>query len=197
MGDEDRTTEAMIIDAMKGLGWEYIPQDRLGRDYSDVINETDLTETLIRINPSIEKNPAYADEVISKLRMIVSGSQGEGIVAANERIMSWLHNEQSMPFGKNGEHVTVKIIDYDNIDNNHFVITHQVMYPLHSKDGGKRFDIVLYVNGLPLVIGECKTPTRPSVSWIDGALDIEDYERSDSASFFTTNAFVFATEGKF
>lgn len=197
MGDEDRTTEAMIIDAMKGLGWEYIPQDRLGRDYSDVINETDLTETLIRINPSIEKNPAYADEVISKLRMIVSGSQGEGIVAANERMMSWLHNEQSMPFGKNGEHVTVKLIDYDNIDNNHFVITHQVMYPLHSKDGGKRFDIILYVNGLPLVIGECKTPTRPSVSWIDGALDIEDYERSDSASFFTTNAFVFATEGKF
>lgn len=196
MGDEDTTTEAMLINVLSESGWKYVPQDELRREYSDVINEMDLSDALVRINPSIEKNPAYADEVISKLRLIISGSQGEGIVAANERFMSWLHNEQSLPFGKNGEHVTVKLIDYDNPENNSFVVTHQVMYPLHSKDGGKRFDVVLYVNGIPLVVGECKTPTRPAVSWIDGALDIEDYEQSDSASFFTPNAFVFATEGK-
>lgn len=197
MGDEDTTTEAMLIDTFGKIGWKYLPPEQLRREYSDVINEMDLSDALIRINPSIEKNPAYADEVVSKLRLIISGSQGEGIVAANERFMSWLHNEQSLPFGKNGEHVTVKLIDYDNIENNSFVVTHQVMYPLHSKDGGKRFDIVLYVNGLPLVVGECKTPTRQAISWIDGALDIEDYQQSDSASFFAPNAFVFATEGKF
>ncbi len=196
MGDEDTTTEAMLLDVFKSIGWKYIPQDELKREYSDVLNEQDLVDALIKINPSIERNPAYADEVISKLRLIISGSQGEGIVAANERFMSWMHNEQSMPIGKNGEHVTVKLIDYDNVSNNSFVVTHQVMYPLHSKDGGKRFDLVLYINGIPVSVGECKTPTRPSISWVDGALDIEDYQQSDAASFFTPNAIVFASEGK-
>jgi len=196
MGDEDKTTEAMIIDTLRTIGWNYVKQGELNRCYSDVLNEDDFVAALIKLNPSIERNPQFADEVVSKLRAIVSSSHGEGLVVANERFMSWMRNEQSMPFGKNGEHVTVKLIDYDNPYNNTFTITHQVMFPLHSKDGGKRFDIVLYINGMPIVIGECKTPTRPSISWVDGALDIEDYEKSEAASFFTSNILNFATEGK-
>ncbi|MCK9288474.1 MAG: HsdR family type I site-specific deoxyribonuclease [Sphaerochaetaceae bacterium] len=199
MGDEDTTTEAMLIDALQNIGWTYVKPDELQshREYSDVLNETDLVNSLIKLNPSIERNPQYADEVVSKLRAIISSSYGEGLVVANERFVSWMLNEQSMPFGKNGEHVTVRLIDYDNPENNQFIVSHQVMFPLHSKDGGKRFDIVLYINGMPVVVGECKTPTRPSISWADGALDIEDYERSDAASFFTPNVLNFATEGKF
>ena len=199
MGDEDTTTEAMLIDALQNIGWTYVKPDELQshREYSDVLNETDLVNSLMKLNPSIERNPQYADEVVSKLRAIISSSNGEGLVVANERFVSWMLNEQSMPFGKNGEHVTVRLIDYDNPENNQFIVSHQVMFPLHSKDGGKRFDIVLYINGMPVVVGECKTPTRPSISWVDGALDIEDYERSDAASFFTPNVLNFATEGKF
>ncbi|NCB66882.1 MAG: HsdR family type I site-specific deoxyribonuclease, partial [Bacilli bacterium] len=179
--------------------WTYVKPDELQshREYSDVLNETDLVNSLIKLNLSIERNPQYVDEVVSKLRAIISSSNGEGLVVANERFVSWMLNEQSMPFGKNGEHVTVRLIDYDNPENNQFIVSHQVMFPLHSKDGGKRFDIVLYINGMPVVVGECKTPTRPSISWVDGALDIEDYERSDAASFFTPNVLNFATEGKF
>mgnify|MGYP001010546208 CR=1 FL=1 len=199
MGDEDTTTEAMLIDALQNIGWTYVKPDELQshREYSDVLNETDLVNSLIKLNPSIERNPQYADEVVSKLRAIISSSYSGGLVVANERFVSWMLNEQSMPFGKNGEHVTVRLIDYDNPENNQFIVSHQVMFPLHSKDGGKRFDIVLYINGMPVVVGECKTPTRPSISWVDGALDIEDYERSDAASFFTPNVLNFATEGKF
>ena len=199
MGDEDTTTEAMLIDALQNIGWTYVKPDELQshREYSDVLNETDLVNSLMKLNPSIERNPQYADEVVSKLRAIISSSYSGGLVVANERFVSWMLNEQSMPFGKNGEHVTVRLIDYDNPENNQFIVSHQVMFPLHSKDGGKRFDIVLYINGMPVVVGECKTPTRPSISWVDGALDIEDYERSDAASFFTPNVLNFATEGKF
>ena len=197
MGDEDRIIEAKLIDTLQHIGWKYVKSDELGREYSDVLNEERVVSALIKLNPSIARNPQYADEVISKLRAIISGSHGEGLVVANERFVSWLHNEQSMPFGKNGEHVTVKLLDYNNPENNEFIVTHQVMFPLHSKDGGKRFDIVLYINGIPVVVGECKTPTRPSISWIDGVLDIEDYERSEAASFFTPNILNFATEGKF
>ena len=61
--------------------------------------------------------------------------------------------------------------------------------------GGKRFDIVLLVNGFPLVIGELKTPVRDSITWLDGAQDIQDYEKS-VPQMFCTNVFNFASEGK-
>ena len=60
----------------------------------------------------------------------------------------------------------------------------------------KRFDVVLLVNGIPLVVCEAKTPVRPAISWVDGAIDIhDDYEISVPA-FFVPNVFSFATEGK-
>lgn len=48
-----------------------------------------------------------------------------------------------------------------------------------SADKKRRFDIVLLVNGIPLVVGEAKTPVRPAVTWVDGASDIHNgYEQS-------------------
>ena len=58
-----------------------------------------------------------------------------------------------------------------------------------------RFDVVLYVNGLPLVVGEAKTPARPSVSWFDGAADLHNYQNT-AREFFAPNLLVFATEGR-
>lgn len=47
-----------------------------------------------------------------------------------------------------------------------------------KKEGGKRLDIVLLVNGFPFVIGELKTPVRSAITWLDGAQDINEYEQS-------------------
>jgi len=63
-------------------------------------------------------------------------------------------------------------------------------------DQERRLDITMLVNGIPLVIGECKTPTRPAVSWVDGAVQIQDdYERAVPEVFVPT-VLAFATEGK-
>lgn len=59
----------------------------------------------------------------------------------------------------------------------------------------KRFDIVLLINGLPVAIGELKTPVRNAISWLDGAQDISDYEKS-VPEMFVPNVFNFASEGK-
>ena len=137
MGDEDTTTEAMLIDALQNIGWTYVKPDELQshREYSDVLNETDLVNSLMKLNPSIERNPQYADEVVSKLRAIISSSYSGGLVVANERFVSWMLNEQSMPFGKNGEHVTVRLIDYDNPENNQFIVSHQVIQQSTKRKG--------------------------------------------------------------
>jgi type I restriction enzyme R subunit len=95
-----------------------------------------------------------------------------------------------MPFGPNNQHTTVRLIDFDELKNNQFVVTTQ--YTFRTPE--KRFDLVLLVNGIPLVIGEAKTPVRPAISWVDGATDIADYEASVPA-MFVPNVFSFATEG--
>ena len=60
----------------------------------------------------------------------------------------------------------------------------------------RRFDLVLWCNGFPLVVGEAKSPVRPAYTWIDAAAQInEDYERN-VPMFFVPNVLSFATEGK-
>ena len=49
--------------------------------------------------------------------------------------------------------------------------------PTHLKEGGKRLDLVYIINGIPMVIGEAKTPVKSSVTWADGATDILHYQK--------------------
>jgi type I restriction enzyme, R subunit len=128
-----------------------------------------------------------------KLRAILLSCEGEGLVRTNERFMEWIRGEKTMSFGKNGDHVQIKFIDFDDLSKNQYIVTNQWVYP--RKDGGRRFDITLLVNGIPLVMGECKTPVRPSVTWVDGAYDISSYEKI-VPQMFVPNVFNFATEGK-
>jgi type I restriction enzyme, R subunit len=60
----------------------------------------------------------------------------------------------------------------------------------------KRFDVVFVVNGLPLVIGEAKTPTRSAVTWFDGAFQINQIYEKEVPAMFVPNVFSFATEGR-
>lgn len=208
MFNEENTVEQLILDALRGGAsysrvaersggsgeWRFIPSDELRRSSSDVLVEPMLYEALLRLNPEIEAQPDRADEVLYRLRAIPLSVQSEGLVRSNELFAEWLRGEKSMPFGERGEHTPVRLIDFEDISNNEYVVTNQWVYPV--KEGGKRFDIVLLVNGIPLVIGEAKTPVRPAVTWIDGASDIHDAYEKSVPQMFVPNVFSFATEGK-
>ncbi|NLG05400.1 MAG: type I restriction endonuclease subunit R, partial [Clostridia bacterium] len=193
MFDECNTIERMVLSTLSPK-WKYISADKLGRKYSDVMVEHMVGAALIRLNPEIAEEPDRADEVIYKLRTIILSVLGEGLVHANELLTEWFRGEHTMQFGKNGEHTTVRLFDFDNIHNNEFIITNQWIFP--KVDGGKRFDIVLLINGFPVVIGEAKTPVRPAVSWVDGADDISNIYEKSVPQMFVSSVFSFATEGK-
>lgn len=173
--------------------WKYIQPDLLPRDISEVFLEKDLKDALCRLNPTIAANPDKADEVIHKLRAILITVQNVGLVRANEEFSKWLRNEVSMPVGKNNEHVVIKLIDFDDITRNTFILTNQLKVRARET---KIPDIAMYVNGIPLVIGEAKTPVRPAVSWLDGAHDISKIYEDAIPQLFVPNVFSFATEGK-
>ncbi len=98
-----------------------------------------------------------------------------------------------MPFGKNNQHIPINLIDFENWKNNSYILTNQ--YTVLGKTE-KRPDLTFLVNGIPLVIGELKTPVRPAISWLDGAVDIQDDYENTIPQLFVPNLFSFATEGK-
>jgi type I restriction enzyme R subunit len=192
--NESNTVEAYIRDVLKSIGWTFIDRDTLLRQQQEVIVETHLREALVRLNPTIAERPERADEVLYRLRAAIMTVRDTGLVKANEEFAAWLLGERSMPFGENGEHVTIRLIDFDILKNNRFVVTQQFTFRAGKTE--KRADIVLLVNGMPLVIIEAKTPVRSSESWLDGALQInEDYEKN-VPELFVPNVFSVATEGK-
>ena len=192
MFNEENVVENRFRDSLVEQGWKFIEPKKLPRQENDILVEDYVKEALVKLNPEIKKNPELAEEVLYKLRAIIISVRGTGLVKTNEEFSKWIKNQKTMPFGDNGEHTSIKLIDFDNIENNYFVVTTQYSY---SSGMTKRPDLVLLVNGIPLVVGEVKTMTRPSVSWVDGAIDMEAYQES-IPQLFVSNLFCFSSEGK-
>ena len=80
------------------------------------------------------------------------------------------------------------------LDQNQFVVTQQYTFRVGKTE--KRVDLVLLINGMPLVLIEAKTPVRSSQSWLDGALQVHDDYELNVPELFVPNVFSIATEGK-
>ncbi|MBL7906155.1 MAG: HsdR family type I site-specific deoxyribonuclease [Bacteroidales bacterium] len=181
------------LNATYGSLWKYKSAEALNRGVNEVLDEAELKAALIRLNPEISNRHELADEVIYKLRAILISVSQMGLVKANEEFFKWMSGDKTMPFGENNRHVPVRLIDFEVITNNTFMLTNQ--YRIHHRET-KIPDIVLLINGIPVIIGEAKTPIRPSVSWLDGAHEIHDVYENAVPQLFVPNILSFATEGK-
>lgn len=181
---------AVEYDSVK---WRYVQPELLQRDITEILLERELKDALCRLNPDIAAQPERADEVIHKLRAILITVGNVGLVRANEEFSRWLGGEVTLPFGKNNQHVVIRLIDFEELQNNSFILTNQ--FKIRTKET-KIPDILMFVNGIPLVVGEAKTPVRPAVSWLDGAHDIHVVYENAVPQLFVPNVFSFATEGK-
>jgi len=183
----------------KDLKWKYVHGENLvlyGKQPQDVFVDTWLKESLCRLNKPLKDNPDLADEVIHRMRGVLLEAGYSGLIRANEVFQDWMLGRVSMPLGKDGEHITINLLDFDTPQNNHYVISQQVQFT-GSRDA--YFDLVLYVNGLPLVVGEVKTPVRDAISWQDGAADFLGGQKQyweNQKAFFVLILICFASEGK-
>ena len=193
--NEDNVTEQMCIEVAKQAGYTYVESDQLRDGLDTVIVDRLLVEALMRIN-GIGVEEAYT--VVQKVKARILAGYGGDIVTANQILRKLFFEENSFPFGDNGEHTTIHFFDTNPATasrNNSYIVTNQWEYPKSSYAGGKRLDIVLLINGIPMVIGEVKTVVKASVTWADGAKDIIDYQKS-LPEMFVPNILSFATEGK-
>ena len=192
---EANTIQQYCVNILKKLDWEYIPPENIPRKETDVLLEQTLAQKLQDLNPEIKEKPERTDEVIYQLDKIIHSAQ-DGLVKANEDFSKWIKGDKTMRYGQNNQDTTIKLVDFDNLENNTFQVT--IEYSVKSKITGKtrRADIILFVNGIPLVVIETKSPVRGSVDWTDGAEQVsEDYEQN-IPELFVPNVFSAATEGK-
>jgi type I restriction enzyme, R subunit len=193
---ESSTIQAAVADRLSkpDLGWTEVHPDQLQREEISALIEPDITEALVKLNPAIAADTDRVDQVLPALRAVVLSVVEDGLVSANERIMSWLRGRESVHFVGEPAPLPVRVIDFDNPRNNKLVVSREVVFKAGPSE--RRYDVMLFVNGFPLVIGETKTPTKQSISWLNAARDITNTYEVEQPGFFVPNVLNFATEGK-
>ncbi len=166
----------------------------LGRPVDGVFRADELQAALVRLNPQIAENPRKrTEQVLAKLRAVLLSAPNDGLVAANEEFTAWLCGRRTIQFVGDDQHSKVNLIDFDNSRSNTLRVTTEASF--HTGREHRRYDIVLWVNGLPLVVGETKKPDV-NTSWLNAATDIHNAYEVKTAAFFVPNVLSFATDGR-
>jgi len=175
---EKSIVEDYIIKQLQAKGWRFVPADELEREgFEEPLLIPNLVRAILRINKELDVGDEEINKVLNELKLTVSGIEGA------KRILNFYEFGVPIKFEKERVVKYVQLFDYgkDGIatpsarNDNEFVISRQVYY--NGKDK-IRTDIMLYVNGIPLVDIECKNPTEIGVSWYDAYRQIKDYEKT-------------------
>jgi len=167
---EQSLVEDYIIEKLRSSGWTFVPAEELERDdYKEPLLIPSLTRALKRINEETNIGDEEIRHVLNELRFVGTGSEGA------KQILNLYKFGIPVKFEKEKVVRYVQLFDYETTCKNEFIVSRQVNY-----DGMERIrtDIMLYVNGIPLVNIECKNPASLSESWFTAYKDIKYYENA-------------------
>jgi type I restriction enzyme R subunit len=161
--DEKSLVENYFDEELQNKGWKSVPADSLERESLD---EPLLIANLTRAIKKLNTNPPVGDE---ELRQALT----ELKLGKAEQILHYLKNGIPVKFEKNRAVYNTRLFDYDNTVNNEFLLSRQVIHQSANKQ--IRNDLILYVNGIPLVNIECKNPASLTETWHNAYQQIRDY----------------------
>ena len=162
------------------LGYSHHYGPDMERDYREPLWMEQLVASLERINPGLPFGAIQ--EAVYKLQNFENGF----LLQKNMVFMDYLQNGVPVSIAEEGESrsVLVSLVDYDEPDNNDFSIVNQWTVVDHSE---KRPDVVLFVNGLPLVVMELKSPSREETDASAAYRQLRNYMH-EIPSLFVYNA---------
>lgn len=162
------------------LGYTYLYGPDVARDYHSPLYEDILLPCLRRVNPSLP--PEALNEAVYKLQNFESGT----LLQKNMVFMDYLQNGVPVKYFTDGEErsALVYLIDYQDPASNDFTIVNQWTVVENSE---KRPDVVLFVNGLPLVVMELKSPSREETDASAAYRQLRNYMH-EVPSLFVYNA---------
>ena len=173
--------EASIIELFQNMGYVHVyGPDIDNRDFTSPLYDEVLEEALVRLNPKLPQ--AAINEALFKLRNFENAE----LVQKNAIFMDYLQNGITVRYTEKGEpkDTIVYLIDYDKPVNNSFIIANQWTFVENSE---KRPDILLFINGLPLVLMELKSPSREETDVSAAYRQIQNYKH-EIPSMFVYNA---------
>lgn len=166
---EKTLVEDHFLQMLGKKGWTFVAVDELEREsYEEPLLIPNLVRTLERINKDAVISDDEVNKVINELKLTSTGIEGA------KKILNFYKFGVPIKFEKEKVVKYVQLFDFKNTKNNEFTATRQAYF--HGKDR-VRTDIVLYINGIPLVNIECKNPANVSESWLNAYTQIKDYEK--------------------
>lgn len=172
--------ENSIIELFQNMGYRYVYGPNVARDLYSPLYEDELVQALYRLNPSMP------EDAIKEALLKLKNFENDELVQKNALFMNYIQNGVEVRYFVDGEEYSgiVYLIDYGNPDNNSFIIANQWTF---IENTNRRPDILLFINGLPLVLVELKSPSREETDVSDAYRQIRNY-MFEIPSMFIYNA---------
>ena len=160
--------ENTIIELFENMGWRHVYGPDIERDYKDPLYEEELNDAIHRINPDMPESAIH--EALFKLKNFDNAD----LVQKNAVFMDYIQHGVEVRYlvGSEERSGLVYLVDYKNPDNNSFVIANQWTF---IENSNKRPDVLLFLNGLPVVLMELKSPSREETDASEAYTQIRNY----------------------
>ncbi|MFD6677630.1 type I restriction endonuclease subunit R [Rhodococcus zopfii] len=189
-GIREREFQNLMIQWSLPLGWSYTAGRSLPRETTQTVLTGHLRDAVVRLNPAVIDRfdvDAVVDEIIATVNAVDGG-----LVRANEQVLHLLRGRKEFRDADGVWHA-LKLVDFEHPTGNTLVVSDEVPITVPGKTS-RRFDLVYWINGLPVVVVEVKSPTAKS-GWADAAREINDVYAAEYPWFFTANVFSVASDG--
>jgi len=189
-----------FIDQLKGLGYEYCyPEDLEKERESDrsVLLIPRLKDAIKRLNNWLPEQ--HFDTVLREVIRTIENPAQPSLVASNEVVHRALVKgvNVQLDLGEGPRFYTIKLIDFDNPENNNFLVTDSLpkrsSFRVQGLEGSIKPDILIFVNGIPLVVVEAKDPTIVGKDPLEEAERQLEHYQKDALQLFYPNLLIVAT----
>ena len=192
----ENTIEKSLIEQLQSQGYKYFygsdiapySDNQQRENFASVILENHFKDCLKKLNPTLPESA----RIEAYQKVINLGT--EDIMENNERFHTYLTNGVTVEYTKDGntKGINVSLLDVENPQNNSFWVVNQLVVKENNNE--KRFDVVIYINGLPLVFIELKNATDEKATVGKAFTQIQNYKKA-VPSIFYYNALCVISDG--
>ncbi|WP_176581093.1 type I restriction endonuclease subunit R [Bacillus thuringiensis] len=188
--NEKELVENRLITKLQELDYEHLYGSFLDLEREsrgEIILKERLRKAILRLNPWI------SDANLVKVMRSITHIESTSLMEANQKFHEMIVNMVSIQqdLGKGKKNQTVKLIDFERPENNEFLVVDQ--FTINNAQGSIRPDLIIFINGLPLVIVECKSPMLPPDEQIgEGVRQLHRYQNKHE-QLFHYNQFMIVT----
>ncbi|MCH3961760.1 MAG: type I restriction endonuclease subunit R [Solobacterium sp.] len=168
--------ESSIIELFANMGYTHVYGPDLARDFNSPLYEEEADKCIHRINPKMP------EDAINEALLKIKNFENAALVQKNAVFMDYLQNGIEVSYFVNGQERSgiVYIVDYKEIENNSFIVANQWTFIENSQ---KRPDVLIFLNGLPVVLMELKSPSRDETEISEGYRQIRNYMQEIPSMF--------------